>query len=125
MRYSAPPGGHPPARVKQLLGFGKPNENVQLGSSDHAFGWLGAGGSFGLAGSDAQIGFGYVMNRMGTSFTPMRALCPRRTRFTAVSRRLVPSIKLRSGDFFGVAAHVIGMYGLSLRWLVDPITPNG
>jgi CubicO group peptidase (beta-lactamase class C family) len=51
------------------LGFGKPNENLKFGSSDDAFGWPGAGGSFGFADPDAQIGFGYVMNRMGTSFT--------------------------------------------------------
>jgi len=55
--------------LRHSLGFGKPNENLKFGSSDDAFGWPGAGGSFGFADPDAQIGFGYVMNRMGTSFT--------------------------------------------------------
>src|SRR5918912_2042074 len=55
--------------IKHSLGFGKPNENLRFGSSDSAFGWAGAGGSFGFADPDAQIGFGYVMNRMSTSFT--------------------------------------------------------
>jgi CubicO group peptidase (beta-lactamase class C family) len=55
--------------IKHSLGFGKPSENLKFGSSDSAFGWAGAGGSFGFADPDAQIGFGYVMNRMSTSFT--------------------------------------------------------
>ncbi|HET8579625.1 MAG TPA: serine hydrolase domain-containing protein [Nitrospiraceae bacterium] len=55
--------------LKHSLGFGKPTANLKFGSSDSAFGWPGAGGSFGFADPDAQIGFGYVMNRMGTSFT--------------------------------------------------------
>jgi CubicO group peptidase (beta-lactamase class C family) len=56
-------------QVKHSLGFGKPCANLKFGSSDRAFGWPGAGGSFGFADPDAQIGFGYVMNRMGSSFT--------------------------------------------------------
>lgn len=27
--------------IKHSLGFGKPNENLKFGSSDHAFGWRG------------------------------------------------------------------------------------
>jgi CubicO group peptidase (beta-lactamase class C family) len=55
--------------VKHSLGFGKPNATLKFGFSDSAFGWPGAGGSFGFADPDAQVGFGYVMNRMGSSFT--------------------------------------------------------
>jgi CubicO group peptidase (beta-lactamase class C family) len=47
------------------LGFGKPWPKFVFGSSDKAFGWPGAGGSFGFADPDTGIGFGYVMNRMG------------------------------------------------------------
>ena len=47
------------------LGFGKPTSKFVFGSSDRAFGWPGAGGSFGFADPDTGIGFGYVMNRMG------------------------------------------------------------
>jgi CubicO group peptidase (beta-lactamase class C family) len=56
-------------QVKHSLGFGKPCANLKFGSSDSAFGWPGFGGSFGFADPDAQIGFAYVMNRMGYSFT--------------------------------------------------------
>ena len=45
-------------------GFGKPTSTFVFGSSDRAYGWPGAGGSFGFADPDTGIGFGYVMNRM-------------------------------------------------------------
>jgi CubicO group peptidase (beta-lactamase class C family) len=47
------------------LGFGKPTSKFVFGSSDRAYGWPGAGGSFGFADPDTGIGFGYVMNRLG------------------------------------------------------------
>jgi CubicO group peptidase (beta-lactamase class C family) len=47
------------------LGFGKPTPTFIFGSSDRAFGWPGAGGSFGFADPDTGVGFGYVMNKMG------------------------------------------------------------
>jgi CubicO group peptidase (beta-lactamase class C family) len=47
------------------LGFGKPTSKFVFGSSDKAYGWNGAGGSFGLADPDPGIGYGYVMNKMG------------------------------------------------------------
>jgi CubicO group peptidase (beta-lactamase class C family) len=56
-------------QIKHSLGFGKPCANLKFGSSDSAFGWPGLGGSFGFADPDAQIGFAYVMNRMGYSLT--------------------------------------------------------
>ncbi len=55
--------------LKHSLGFGKPCANLRFGTSDSAFGWPGYGGSFGFADPDAQVGFGYVMSRMGYSFT--------------------------------------------------------
>jgi len=51
--------------VSYSLGFGKPIDVFVFGSSDKAFGWPGAGGSFGFADPDTGVGFGYVMNRMG------------------------------------------------------------
>lgn len=45
------------------LGFIVPSSLVQLGGP-HAFGHFGAGGSAGWADPDAELAFGYVMNRM-------------------------------------------------------------
>lgn len=47
------------------LGFFKPAPSFRFGSSDHAFGTPGTGGSFGFADPDTGIGFGYVMNKLG------------------------------------------------------------
>jgi CubicO group peptidase (beta-lactamase class C family) len=46
------------------LGLGKPTSTFVFGSSDRAYGWPGAGGSFGFADPETGVGFGYVMNRM-------------------------------------------------------------
>lgn len=66
---AVPPTGRLRDKVLQVptsysLGFGKPTSTFVFGSSDRAFGWPGAGGSFGFADPDSGIGFGYVMNRM-------------------------------------------------------------
>lgn len=53
--------------VLYSLGFGKPTPRLVFGSSGRAFGWPGAGGSFGFADPDTGIGYAYVMNRMGYS----------------------------------------------------------
>jgi CubicO group peptidase (beta-lactamase class C family) len=45
------------------LGFIVPSTIVQLGGP-HSFGHFGAGGSAGWADPDAELAFGYVMNRM-------------------------------------------------------------
>lgn len=47
------------------LGFSKPGPNTNFGSSRSSFGTPGAGGSFGFADPELQIGFGYVMTKMG------------------------------------------------------------
>ncbi len=56
------------------LGFMVPSSILMLGG-ESSFGHYGAGGSVGFADPDAEIGFGYVMNRMG----PHIADDPRKT----------------------------------------------
>jgi CubicO group peptidase (beta-lactamase class C family) len=46
-------------------GFTKPCSMTRFGSSDTAFGTPGAGGSFGFADPDRELGYAYVMNHMG------------------------------------------------------------
>ena len=45
------------------LGFNLPNSFLKLGGH-RSFGHYGAGGSVGFADPDAEVGFGYVMNKM-------------------------------------------------------------
>ena len=87
---AVPPTGRLRDKVLQLdtsysLGFGKPTSKFVFGSSDRAFGWPGAGGSFGFADPDTGIGFGYVMNKMGLhAFSDPRELSLRQALFRDV-----------------------------------------
>lgn len=49
------------------LGYMLPQEGAEIGKGATSFGHPGAGGSIGFADPERQLGFGYVMNRMGTS----------------------------------------------------------
>ncbi len=49
------------------LGFIRPSLKMPFGSPS-SFGMPGTGGSFGYADPEAQIGYGYVLNGLGTSF---------------------------------------------------------
>ena len=51
--------------VSYSLGFGKPINVFVFGSSDKAFGWPGAGGSFGFADPDTGVGFAPRVRRSG------------------------------------------------------------
>jgi len=46
------------------LGFARPGPDIGFGSSQHAFGFPGAGGSFAFADPDAHLGYAYVMNKL-------------------------------------------------------------
>jgi CubicO group peptidase (beta-lactamase class C family) len=50
------------------LGFMRPNDGFPFGSPS-SFGHPGAGGSFGFADPDAQIGYGYIPNRKGVKIS--------------------------------------------------------
>ncbi len=45
------------------LGYMRPSPSFMFGSSTRAFGTPGAGGSFGFADPDAQVGYAYVTNK--------------------------------------------------------------
>ncbi|MEE4198782.1 MAG: serine hydrolase domain-containing protein [Bacteroidales bacterium] len=47
------------------FGFLKPGPDLMFGSSRSAFGTPGAGGSFGFADPDKEIGYAYIMTKMG------------------------------------------------------------
>lgn len=64
--------------VSFSLGFLRSFEGYRLGSSERAFGAPGAGGSLAFADPDAQIGFAYAPNKMGTHLLGdprVKALC--------------------------------------------------
>lgn len=55
--------------VSYSLGFMKPCEGLPIGSPS-AFGTPGAGGSMAFADPERTLGYGYVMNRMGSGIDP-------------------------------------------------------
>lgn len=70
------------------LGFMKPSPSLTWGSSARAYGMPGAGGSFGFADPDAQLGYAYVMNKMGYRLDDdPRELALRRAVYGALKER--------------------------------------
>jgi CubicO group peptidase (beta-lactamase class C family) len=51
--------------TRYSFGFSRPSPAMQFGSGPTAFGCPGAGGCFGMADPDEQLGFSYVTNTMG------------------------------------------------------------
>ncbi|MDH5266885.1 MAG: beta-lactamase family protein [Candidatus Bathyarchaeota archaeon] len=65
------------------LGFTKPSPENPFGSPS-SFGAPGSGGSFGFADPQAEIGYGYVLNGMGTSMTDPRELALRTAMYRSI-----------------------------------------
>jgi CubicO group peptidase (beta-lactamase class C family) len=51
--------------TRYSFGFSRPGGAMQFGSGPTAFGCPGAGGCFGMADPEEQLGFAYVTNKMG------------------------------------------------------------
>ncbi len=51
--------------TRYSFGFSRPSRAMQFGSGPTAFGCPGAGGCFGMADPEEQLGFAYVTNTMG------------------------------------------------------------
>jgi CubicO group peptidase (beta-lactamase class C family) len=47
------------------FGFNRPSKAFRFGSGEKSFGTIGAGGSFGFADQEPQVGFAYAPNKMG------------------------------------------------------------
>jgi len=65
------------------LGFAKPGPNDAFGHPG-AFGMPGFGGSFGFADPEAEIGFGYVPNRMTRYLQDPRNIALRKAMYRAI-----------------------------------------
>jgi CubicO group peptidase (beta-lactamase class C family) len=53
------------AQMSYSLGFNRPSGAFRFGSGEKSFGTIGAGGSFGFADPEVQVGFAYAPNKMG------------------------------------------------------------
>ncbi len=69
--------------VRFSLGFAKPSPKDPFGHPS-SFGMPGAGGSFGFADPTAGIGYGYVLNRMGTHLADPRAMALRNAMYRSI-----------------------------------------
>jgi CubicO group peptidase (beta-lactamase class C family) len=69
------------------LGLAKPSPDDPFGPPS-AFGHPGAGGSFGFADPEAQIGYGYVPNRMDTYLIDPRDRALRKALYACLAARL-------------------------------------
>jgi len=67
------------------LGFAKPSPKNPFGFPS-SFGMPGSGGSFGFADPQAEIGYGYVLNGMGTSLEDPRDLALRTAMYRSIGK---------------------------------------
>jgi CubicO group peptidase (beta-lactamase class C family) len=74
------------ADIRFSLGFAKPDPRERF-LPPSSFGMPGAGGSFGFADPEAQIGYGYVLNRMGMYLVDPRDLALREALYRSLGDR--------------------------------------
>ncbi len=72
-----------PADIHFSLGFTKPSPKNPFGHPS-SFGAQGTGGSFGFADPKAHIGYGYVLNGMGTHLTDPRDIALRNAMYRSI-----------------------------------------
>jgi len=71
-----------------LLGFLKPGKEISFGASQKAFGTPGAGGSFAFADPNKNLGYAYVMNKMGLHLKDdPRELALRKTVYQCIEQK--------------------------------------
>jgi CubicO group peptidase (beta-lactamase class C family) len=75
--------GFPKHSPQFSLGFFKPSPENPFGHPS-AFGAPGTGGSFGFADPKAKIGYGYVLNGMGTYITDPRDIALRKAMYRSI-----------------------------------------
>ena len=71
-------------KVQFSLGFSKPNEKYLI-EHPSSFGAPGMGGSYAFADPDAEIGYAYVMNRMGAQLVDPREEALRRAVYYSIN----------------------------------------
>jgi CubicO group peptidase (beta-lactamase class C family) len=74
------------------LGFAKPSPRNPFGSPS-SFGAPGSGGSFGFADPQAEIGYGYVLNGMGTYLEDPRELALRTAMYRSIGETALSQIR--------------------------------
>ena len=79
----APLHGFPKYSPQFSLGFAKPSLKYPFGSPS-SFGALGSGGSFGFADPQTEIGYGYVLNGMGTYLEDPRDIALRNAMYRSI-----------------------------------------
>ncbi len=79
----APLQGFPRYSPRFSLGLMKPSLEYPFGHSS-SFGSLGSGGSFGFADPQAEIGYGYVLNGMGTYMEDPRDIALREAMYRSI-----------------------------------------
>ena len=75
--------GFPKHSPQFSLGFFKPSQENPFGHPS-SFGAPGTGGSFGFADPQAEIGYGYVLNGMGTYITDPRDITLREAMYRSI-----------------------------------------